>query len=74
MDMTMKAEWQLSSGQGPAECELAVGLLLRALREEFPALVIISTVPGARPDCFRSVRVSGAELSALEGTDRKSVV
>ena len=68
MDVTMKAEWQISSGQGPTECELAVSLLIRALREEFPALTIVTTVPGIRPDCFRSVRVGGADLSALEGT------
>ena len=61
-------EWQISSGQGPVECELAVGLLVRALREEFPALNIALLVPGVKPDCFRSVQVGGADLSALEGT------
>ena len=61
-------DWQISSGQGPAECELAVSLLIRTLPAEFPALKIVSTVPGGKPNCFRSVQVSGADLSTLEGT------
>lgn len=62
-------EIQLSSGQGPAECELAVGKLLRALREEFPAIRVLETVPGQKADCYRSVRIaSDSDLSFLEGS------
>ena len=68
MDMTMNVEWQISSGQGPAECELAVSKLLQSLRDEFPGLTILDSAPGIRPGGYRSVRVAGADLSALEGT------
>lgn len=62
-------EIQLSSGQGPAECELAVGKLLRALREEFPDIRIVETMPGQKADCFRSVRIATeSDLSFLEGS------
>ena len=37
---------QLSSGYGPAECELAVGKLLAALQKEFPSLAVLETVRG----------------------------
>ena len=64
-------ELQLSSGQGPAECELAVGKLLRSLMEEFPGIEVLERMPehGKRENCYRSVRIaSEADLSFLEGT------
>jgi peptide chain release factor len=62
-------EIQLSSGQGPDECELAVGKLLRALELEFQDISVIDAVRGRRPDSYRSVRISsGSDLSFLEGT------
>ena len=65
----MKMELQLSSGQGPAECELAVGKLLKALMEEFPDIEILERVAGHKENCFRSVRIaSETDLSFLEGT------
>lgn len=33
---------QLSSGQGPAECELAVSLLFDALKKEHPDIKLIA--------------------------------
>ena len=60
---------QLSSGQGPEECELAVGKLLRALTMEFPDIRAAESSPGKMADCFRSVRVfSSMDLSFLEGS------
>lgn len=62
-------EIQLSSGQGPEECELAVGKLLRALEIEFRDIAVEDTVRGRRPDSYRSVRISSDnDLSFLEGT------
>jgi len=62
-------ELQLSSGQGPEECELAVGKLLRSLQREFPDIRVLETSPGKMADCFRSVRISSQEdLSFLEGS------
>jgi len=62
-------ELQLSSGQGPEECELAVGKLLRALQKEFPDIRVVETSPGKRADCYRSIRISSeADLSFLEGS------
>lgn len=60
---------QLSSGQGPAECELAVGKLLEALQAEYPEMKIQSSVPGGRRDCYKSVLLeSEKDLSHLEGS------
>lgn len=60
---------QLSSGQGPAECELAVGKLLRALKKEFSSIEVLESSRGAKADCYRSVLISCEEnLSFLEGT------
>lgn len=62
-------ELQLSSGQGPEECELAVGKLLRALQAEFPDLRVVETSSGKRASCYRSVRVaSETDLTFLEGS------
>lgn len=62
-------ELQLSSGQGPEECELAVGKLLRALQTEIPDIRILETSLGKRADCYRSVRISSdTDLSFLEGS------
>ena len=62
-------ELQISSGQGPAECELAVGKLLDALSEEFPGVKIVAHTAGSRDGGFRSVRISSeTNLSFLEGT------
>lgn len=60
---------QLSSGQGPLECELAVGKLLRALTAEYPGLEVLEKVQGGRADCYKSVLLHTEEdLSHLEGT------
>lgn len=62
-------DWQISAGQGPEECELAVSKLLHALREEFPRLRTVRTVAGRRAGCLRSARItSDIDLSFLEGT------
>ena len=62
-------EIQLSSGYGPAECELAVGKLLVSLISEFPDIRVIAKAEGVRNGCFRSVKISsGNDLAFLEGT------
>lgn len=62
-------EWQLSAGQGPAECQLAVAKLLAALMKEFPDIRVIQAVSGSRPGTYRSVRIgTGRDLSFLEGS------
>ena len=49
---------QLSSGQGPAECELAVAKLLEALTEECPDLKVLSAREGKKRGTFSSVMFS----------------
>lgn len=62
-------EIQLSSGQGPLECELAVGKLLRALEAEYPGLEVLERTPGGRAGCYKSVLLrTDRDLSHLEGT------
>ncbi len=62
---------QLSSGQGPAECELAVGKLFDALKEEHPDILLVSSHQSryARKGCYDSILFTTDEdLSELEGT------
>jgi len=60
---------QLSSGQGPAECELAVYKLFQALQKEYPDISQISAHKGNKPDCCTSILFSTAcDLSCLEGS------
>lgn len=62
-------ELQLSSGQGPEECELAVGKLLAALKKEFPDIRILEKIHSKKAGCYRSVQIfSDIDLSFLEGT------
>lgn len=62
-------EWQLSAGQGPAECQLAVAKLLAALMKEFPDIRVIQAVSSSRPGTYRSVRIgTWRDLSFLEGS------
>jgi len=64
-----KMELQISSGQGPVECELAVGKFARALCEEFDETAIKQMSQGLREDCYRSIIIeSKQDLSFLEGT------
>ena len=60
---------QLSSGQGPAECELAVKKLSEALIKEYENTIIVSSHPGKEKNCLTSVILSTpADLSFLEGS------
>lgn len=60
---------QISSGQGPAECELAVNKLCEALCREYPDIEILSGHKGRRSGCYTSVLLStDFDLSELEGT------
>ena len=60
---------QISSGQGPDECELAVAKLFDALRREYPDIALIEASPGRREGCYKSIRFSGgSDLAALEGS------
>jgi peptide chain release factor len=60
---------QISSGQGPVECELAVGKFLESLQAEYPDIRIHSSVPGSSKDSFKSILLGSEEdLSHLEGS------
>ena len=60
---------QISSGQGPVDCELAVAKLADALCKEFDGTVIQKTTPGFRDGCYRSVVIeSKHHLSFLDGS------
>lgn len=60
---------QISSGQGPIECELAVSKLYEALKKEFPDILEISAHKSRFRDCYTSVMFeTESDLSALEGT------
>lgn len=60
---------QISAGQGPAECQLAVAKLLTALKKEYGDLEILSETKGCEKGCFDSVRFrTEHDMSGLEGT------
>lgn len=60
---------QISSGQGPAECELAVGKLFNSLKKEFPDIKEISSHVSRFSGCYTSIMFeTESDLSHLEGT------
>lgn len=60
---------QLSSGQGPAECELAVKLLADSLKKEFKDIETVSSHPAKTKGCYSSILLkSNSDLSFLEGS------
>ncbi len=60
---------QISSGQGPAECELAVSKLLTALQTEYPDIEVLSTHKSRNEGCLASASFStNVDLSHLEGS------
>jgi peptide chain release factor len=60
---------QISSGYGPAECEMAVGKFVDALCEEFDGITIKSTCLGADKGCFKSILIEcEQDLTFLEGS------
>lgn len=60
---------QLSSGQGPAECELAVKLLADSLMKEFDDIEIVSSHQSKTKGCYSSILLKSiSDLSFLEGS------
>ena len=60
---------QISSGQGPVECELAVSKLYNSLHKEFPDIEIIDCHKSRFSEGYSSIRFKTAEnLSFLEGS------
>jgi len=60
---------QISSGQGPRECELAVGKLYNMLKGEYKSLTIINAVSGKSSGEYASMLLQSVDdLSHLEGS------
>lgn len=60
---------QISSGQGPAECELAVTKLYESLSKEFAGISLIEARSARNTGCCTSILMeTDADLSFLEGT------
>ncbi len=60
---------QLSSGQGPAECELAVRKLFETLANEYSDVKLLSAHEAREKGCYTSILFSTEEdLSELEGS------
>jgi peptide chain release factor len=60
---------QISSGQGPAECELAVNKLFEALKKEYTDIKEISSHKSRFSDCYTSIMFETENnLKDLEGT------
>ena len=60
---------QISSGQGPVECELAVNKLYTALKKEYTDIKELSTHHSRFSDCYTSIIFeTDNDLSCLEGT------
>lgn len=62
---------QLSSGQGPEECEFAVGKLFETLKKEYPDIEMLSSHVSrySKEGCYTSILFdTECDLSGLEGT------
>lgn len=60
---------QISSGQGPAECELAVIKLYDVLKREYPDITMLSCHKSRQSGGYTSVLFSAkSDLSGLEGS------
>ncbi|MDO4168976.1 MAG: peptide chain release factor H [Lachnospiraceae bacterium] len=60
---------QLSSGQGPAECELAVSKLYDSLKQEYPDIKLLSSHPARKYKGYTSIQFETSyDLSHLEGS------
>lgn len=60
---------QISSGQGPAECERAVALFFISLQKEVGDIRLLQSIPGKKKGGFSSVIFeTGEDLSGLEGS------
>ena len=60
---------QISAGQGPSECQLAVAKLFEVLKREYGDFEILSETKGYEKGCFDSIRFrTEHDLSGLEGT------
>ena len=60
---------QLSSGQGPSECELAVLKLYEALKKEYPDIECLSAHEAREKGCYTSIIfTTERDLSDLEGS------
>jgi len=60
---------QISSGQGPQECELAVSKLFESLKKEYPDIKELSSHKSRFSDCYTSIMFeTESDLSNLEGT------
>ena len=60
---------QISAGQGPSECQLAVAKLFESLKKEYEDFEILSETKGYEKGCLDSIRFrTEHDLSSLEGT------
>jgi peptide chain release factor len=69
--MSEKVMLQISSGQGPDECELAVAKLFDSLFREFANIELIDKSPGRRAGCYKSIRFysdNEGDLRSLDGS------
>ena len=60
---------QISAGQGPAECQLVVGMFYNAIKSEYSDIKLISASRSREKNCFHSIRFSTEhDLRDLEGS------
>lgn len=60
---------QISAGQGPEECQLAVGKLFNALQKEHRNMEMLTSERGDRKGCYKSILFQTKEdLSYLDGS------
>ena len=60
---------QISSGQAPAECEMAVGLLAKAVQKEDTEVKIINVKKSRHKDCYNSIVIeTKKDIPDIEGT------
>ena len=65
--MAVKLRLQISSGNGPEECELAVRKFLDSIKKEFKNLEIVETSKGKYKDTYKYVVVESTDDSFYKG-------
>ena len=58
---------QISSGQGPAECEKAVGLFAEEIKKELDDVKVLSESRGRQPGCFSSITLYAKDTPNFSG-------
>ena len=62
---------QISSGQGPSECQRVVWHVYQKLKQDFTELALVDSEPGREKNCFRSMTIEVSNTEKLDALRMK---